>query len=220
MATGTAFGTNTSSTSRPAGTTAGATPISNVPSSGTRAMPTPSSSSPTRTVSTTPVASSTSRPAGVTDYRSNIDRQSREQKSVGGILSIAVFSLIGLFVVGAVLAGYGAYVFSKQIHQQSVTMSDLDNRYAAQNQSLTAELKTTQEALAQVQGEQGQQQQLITRQQDAITKLLAANTDSINALRQEKAARAEEASIRASETAALRSRVRNLEARSQAIYRP
>jgi Spy/CpxP family protein refolding chaperone len=182
-------------------------------------MPT-SPSSPTRTVSATPATTSPSRAAGVTDYRANIERQSREQKSVGGILSLAVYSLIGLFVLGALLASYGAYVFSKQIHQQSVTMSDLDNRYAAQNQALTAELKTTQEALVQVQAQSQRQQELLVRQQEAISKLLAAGTDDANAIRQEKAARAEEASIRASETAALRSRVRTLEARTESIYRP
>ncbi len=156
----------------------------------------------------------------MTDYRSNIERQSREQKSIGGVLSILVYSLIGLFVVGALLAGYGAFVFSKQIHQQSVTMSDLDSRYAAQNQTLTAELKSTQEALLQVQTLATRQQDILARQQDTINKLLTATSDDANAIRQEHAARAEETSIRENETAALRARVRTLEAKTEAIYRP
>jgi hypothetical protein len=180
----------------------------------------PSSSPSTARPAANSAIAAPSRPGGIGDYRSNIDRQAREQKSIGGILNIIVYSLIGLFVIGAALAGYGAHVLSMQIHQQSVTMSDLDSRYAAQNEALTAELKTTQQALIQVQAQAGRQQEVALRQQELINKLLAATTDDANGVRQAKTALAEESDQRAAEIASLRTRVRELESKSEALYRP
>ncbi len=138
------------------------------------------------------------------DYRTNVDRQAREQKSVGGVLTLLVYSLIGFFVVGAGLAGYGAYVVSVQLHQQSVTVSDLDNRFSAENKALNARLAAAQDTLAQAQAQIGREQELILKQQEAINQLLTLSANNASALRQEKQARAEE-------TAQLRTRVKNLE---------
>lgn len=121
---------------------------------------------------------------------------------------MVVYGLAGLFVLGALLAGYGAYVITKQLHQQSVTMSDLDSRYSAQNRALTAELKATNdsltEALTKTQGQLSRQQELLVRQQDSINKVITADDANIAAWRQERQARA-------AETASLRNRLRNLE---------
>jgi hypothetical protein len=185
-----------SSTARPAGS---ATPA-----------PSGSSAGVSRTLSTS-IASPASKPAGVSDYRSNIDRQSREQKSIGGILSVVVYSLIGLFVIGTALAAYGAHDVYRQLHSQSVTVSDLDARYAAANQQLNDQLKVTEQSVIQLQGQLAHSEELALRQQDALAKLQAALEAETAALREERATRAAETSIRASETSALRTRIRNLE---------
>jgi hypothetical protein len=144
----------------------------------------------------------------VNDYRANVERQAREQKSVGGIISMVVYALVGLFVIGGLLAGYGTYVIFKQIHQQSLTLADLDSRYAAQNRALSAQLKASNdsltESLTQTQSQLNRQQDLLGREEDAVNKLIAANEANTTAWRQERQARA-------AETASLRSRIRDLE---------
>ena len=124
------------------------------------------------------------------------------------MISIIVYALAALFILGGFLAGYGALVISKQLHRQSVTVSELDSRYTAQNQALTAQLKATNDsltqALTQTQAQLARQQELLTRQQDTLNRLLSATQDNTTAWRQERQARA-------SETASLRIRVRDLE---------
>ncbi len=193
--------------------TATPTPTSTAP----KASPSPASSptpmKTTSTASTAPsaakaspltTASTATRPASVVDYRANVERQAREQKSVGGVLSILVYTLIGFFVLFAALAGYGAYVVSVQLHQQSVTVSDLDKHYASEVKDLNVKLATVNDTLALAQTEIAHEQDLILKQQETITKLTATIQDNATAIRQEKAARAEE-------TSNIRARLRNLE---------
>jgi hypothetical protein len=181
----------------PMKTTPTATPTSSP------AMP----SSPTR-----PATAPSTRPATVVDYRTNIERQAREQKSVGGILAIVVYVLIGFFVLSASLAGYGLYAISKQLHQQSLTIDELDKRYAAQHEALAAQLNTTIDTLSKAQSQIGREQELILQQQETINKLIAANDATSTALRQEKQSRA-------GETASLRARVNNLENKGSTTQR-
>jgi hypothetical protein len=177
-------------------------------------------SSPSRAVSTTVASpSSSARPAGVSDYRSNIDRQSREQKSIGSILNLAVYALVGFFILATVLAAYGAHDVYKQLHAQSTTVSELDARYSAANQALNDKLTSTQAGIQQVQAQLSHAQELILRQQDLLTKMQASLDAQAQALREERATRAAETSIRAQETAVLRSRLRALEAKND-TYRP
>jgi len=171
----------------------------------TSSTPAPSNAA-TRPATAVPATTTpaTTRPTSVVDYRTNVERQSREQKSVGGILSILVYTLIGLFVVGAALAGYGAYVLSKQIDQQSVTVHDLDVHYAQANLDLSAKLASTLDTLTQAQAQIAREQDLIVKQQETINKLLNATEANEAALRTERSTRAEE-------TASLRARLRDLE---------
>jgi len=173
----------------------------------------PASASSTSSATTLPssvaraATSSSSRPATTVDYRANVERQSREQKSVGNILAYVVYGLIAFFVISAGLAAYGADVIFKQLHDQSMTVSDLDARYTAENKDLNAKLATTQDTLSQAQAQIARQQDLILKQQEELNRLIAATNDNSNALRAEKQARAEE-------TASLRERVRDLEYRT------
>jgi Flp pilus assembly protein TadB len=138
-----------------------------------------------------------------------VERQSREQKSVGNILSYLVYGLLAFFVIGAALAGYGVYTLSRQINEESVTVSDLDQRYAKANTDLATKLAQTQDSLNAAQGQITRQQDLIVKQQDAINRLITSVNDTTNAVKAEKLSRAQE-------TAALRSRVRELESKEAA----
>jgi hypothetical protein len=153
------------------------------------------------------------RPTTVSDYRSNVERQSREQKSMGNVLAILVYCLIGLFVIATSLAGYGAYVISQQLHQQSVTVAQLDDRFASENQVLTNQLKTTMDTVALEQSDLLKQQELILQQQNTINKLMAANDAAMSAIRDER-------SDRADEEAGLRARINRLQNELHDAYRP
>ena len=168
--------------------------------------PTPSTAaaSPSTVSTYRATPSSTPRTSTASDFRANIDRQSREQKSVGDVLSYIVYAIGALLIIGAALAIYGGYTLSRQIHEQSVTMSDLDARYAAENKQLTAALGTTNDTLEQAQAQIRRQEEMIARQQDTINKLVTTNDEIVAALKQERLQRA-------SETANLRARVRSLE---------
>jgi sensor histidine kinase YesM len=157
--------------------------------------------------------SSSSRPAGVSDYRGNIDRQSREQKSIGNILNVIVYVLIGLFVCAGLLAGFGAHDVYKQLRKQSTTVSELDARYSAANEELTDKLASTQQGVQQLQAQLSRAQELLLRQQEMLTKMQASLDAETQALREERATRAAETDIREQETSALRARLRALEAR-------
>ena len=126
---------------------------------------------------------------------------------MGNVLAYVVYALIAFFVLTAGLAIYGGNVIFKQIHDQSVTVSDLDQRYAAANKDLIAKLTSTQETLDEAQAQIGRQQELILKQQDAINRLMAITTDNANALKLEKQARTQD-------TSALRARLRDIEYRT------
>jgi hypothetical protein len=174
------------------------------------ASPATSSSATTGTTlpsSVARAATSSPRSATTIDYRANVERQSREQKSVGNILAYVVYGLIAFFVIGALLAGYGTKVIFDRLRDQSATVTDLDARYAAANKDLNAKLAATQDTLGQAQAQIARQQDLILKQQEELNRLIAATNDNASALKTEKQARAQE-------TASLRERVRDLEYRT------
>jgi len=170
------------------------------------ASPASSSSATTLPSSLARSAASSPRPATTGDYRANMERQAREQKSVGNILAYVVYGLIAFFVISAGLAAYGADIIFKQLHDQSATVSDLDARYAAANKDLTAKLAATQDTLSQAQAQIARQQSVIVNQQEELNRLIAGMNDNANAVKAEKQARAQE-------TASLRAQVRDIENR-------
>jgi hypothetical protein len=175
----------------------------------------PAASSPASTAS----ASSITRPATVgstaptrpsaanIDYRANVERQNREQKSVGNILAYFVYGLIAVFVIGGGLAIYGSVIIFDKLHDQSATLSDLDARYALKVNALNTQITATQDTLAQAQAEIARQQDLINKQQEDLNRLLTAMTENTTAIKMERQSRAQE-------TAALRARLRDLEYRT------
>ena len=173
------------------------------PSSPASAASTAKSVPTTAARTTTPAPT---RPAPNIDYRANVERQTREQKSVGNILAYIVYGLIAFFVISAALACYGGFVLSQRITDQSITVSDLDGRYAAANKDLTAKLAAAQDAISQTQAQIARQQDVIVKQQEELSRLITSSNDIANLLKTEKQARAQE-------TASLRARVRDLENR-------
>jgi hypothetical protein len=192
-----------SASSIPSGAFSAATGASARPAA-SAASATSSSSTAARPASSTISAPSRASSSSVNDFRSNAERQAREQKSISGLISIIVYVLVGLFVLGTILAGYGAYVISRQIHQQSITLSDLDSRYTARTQALATQLQTTNDALARSNAQIAREQELIALQQENLTKLANAAEANTAAWRVERQSRA-------AETASLRARVRDLE---------
>ncbi len=211
------------STSRPTSSPHGTRPATLYYSSNTRKAetPTPMKTSPTASSASSPASAakaanpvtriatttsaSASRPSSPTvDYRANVERQAREQKSVGSLLSYVVYGLIAFFVISAGLAGYGAKVIFAKLNDQSQTVSDLDARYGAATKDLSAKLAAAQDTINQAQTQIARQQDLIMKQQEELNRLITTASDNDAAIKSEKQARAQE-------TAALRARVKELE---------
>lgn len=153
-----------------------------------------------------PSTTTSPRASAPVDYRANVDRQAREQKSVGSILSYVVYGLIAIFLLGAGLAGYGANIIFAKLHDQSATVSELDQKYEAANKILTVNLNTTQESLVQAQAQITRQQDVINRQQEQLNKLIGTTNDTLAALKVEKQARTQDSAV-------LRARIKDIEAR-------
>jgi hypothetical protein len=176
-----------------------------------KTIPTAASSSSNPRIATTATAS-TSRPSVNVDYRANVERQSREQKSVGSILSYVVYGLIAFFVISAGLALYGADVIFKQLHEQSSTVADLDAHYTKLTSDLSTKLSATQDQLTAAQSQITRQQDVILKQQEQLNQILTSTTANDAAIKAEKAARAQE-------TATIRARLNKVEARTTAIQK-
>jgi hypothetical protein len=172
-----------------------------------------SSSSSTTRPATAPASTGgapASRPALSTvniDYRTNVERQAREQRSVGNILSYFVYGLIAVFILGAGLAIYGSVIIFQQLHDESATISDLDAKYALKVSAVDTQLATTQNSLAEAQAQIQRQQDLLTKQQEDLNRLLAASSDNASALKAEARARAQDEAL-------LRARIRDLESKT------
>ena len=187
--------------------------MATTPPSTSRPAATPA---PVGTAAHAPSVYAPARAASTHDYKANVERQAREQKSVGNVISLVVYALVACFIFAVVLAGYGGYTITRQIHQQSVTLSDLDSRYTAENKALTDQLKASNDsltqALSQTQAQLVRQQGLAARQEEMINKLSAEDDANASLLRQERIARA-------AETATLRARMRTLEEQSRGASR-
>lgn len=81
------------------------------------------------------------------DYRQNVQRQSREQKLFGTVVGALVYALVGAILLVAGLAAYGGYVLSRQIKEQSATISELESRFNTQLVALSESLKQTRETV-------------------------------------------------------------------------
>ncbi len=202
--------TATSSASRPAATAASSSTSATRPASAA-ANPT-TSARPAAAATQVSAAPTATRPAATNfDYRANVERQSREQKSVGSILGYFVYSLIAVFLIGAGLATYGSVIIFDKLHDQSTNITSLDDKYSAKVDALNKQLATTQDALTQAQAQTARQLDLLNKQEEEInqlrTAMAAASAASADAIHAEAHARSQEA-------AALRARIREVENRT------
>jgi uncharacterized coiled-coil protein SlyX len=194
-------------------TTSAARPASAASAATSAARTTPAASaSAARPVTASVTPTSATRPAGGGfDYRANVERQSREQKSVGSILSYFVYGLIAVFVIGASLATYGTVIIFDRLHDHATSISSLDDKYAQKDAELTKAIVTMQDSLSQSNATIAQQRDLLNKQEEEINQLHAAINSASSATADAIHA---EARARANEAAALKARIRDLENRT------
>jgi hypothetical protein len=165
------------------------------------------------------------RNSGIPDYKSNIERQAREQKSVGGILSIIVYCTVALLLIGGGLAFYGLYVLKEQVSGQAVTISDLQRKFDAKTTELQNRLLSTQETLNQALAQMNRENEVIVQQGEQINKLIKVGEDqaaalaSVNSsLNTTAAALARERSGRVYSTEEIKEKMRHLENRVEELH--
>lgn len=155
------------------------------------------SSSPIST--STPEKNMSSSLPSMTDFRRNAERQSREQRSFSTILSSAAYALFFSILLVAILAGWGGYILWKQIENQSVTVAQLDAKYAAETASLKEDLERTHDQLDKTAA-------LASKQQEQIIRLSSNLEETSSSLRAERQSRTRE-------TAELRAQIKSLQHR-------
>jgi hypothetical protein len=111
--------------------------------------------------------------APFSQFQQNVQRQSREQKAVGSLLSGVAITLIGGILLVAILAGFGGWILWSQIHKQSVTVAQLESRLSADIQETRKNLEETSSKLETVTVQTQAQKQQIVWLQSQIEELRA-----------------------------------------------
>ncbi len=127
-----------------------------------------------RTPSSMATSSSYTPPSS--NYTRNVERQSKEQKSMNTILSGVGLFLLVLVLIFAVSAGFGGYVLWKEIQNQQVTVGRLDAKYAAAISGLDENIVRTNEEIANL-------QLTLKTQRDEIVTLRTQQTALLTQLR-------------------------------------
>lgn len=141
------------------------------------------------------------RPNAPPDFRRNVQRQVREQRTVGSILGVAV-TLIGLVLLaGLGFAGYGAYILSQDLGAQKVSTSQMRSALRGDIDQLQTTLDKARKDLRIIQDALIDQQEDTARLADSVGFRLDKLQDAVN----------EEQRSRQSETLLLRRRAAELE---------
>ncbi len=64
----------------------------------------------------------------MSDFRRNAERQSKEQKATGNILSGIAYALLAVILIVASLSAFGGYVMWRQIQSQATTVAQLSDK--------------------------------------------------------------------------------------------
>jgi hypothetical protein len=104
-------------------------------------------------------------------FQQNVQRQAREQKAVGSILSGVVVVIFSLIIICAGLAGYGGYILHKQIGEQSVSIDQLETKMVANVDLLQSSLKETVAAVDALNAQSQAQKQQITWLQSQLESI-------------------------------------------------
>ena len=115
----------------------------------------------------------------------NIQRQSREQKAVGSLLSGVAIALLGGILLIAALAGFGGYILWNQIQDQKVTVGQLNDQFTSDIQIIESSLKATNDKLEAI---AAQNQDLFKLHKQQITSLQNQLEEVRNQLRRDRAA--------------------------------
>jgi hypothetical protein len=100
----------------------------------------------------------------ISEFRKNVERQTREQKAVGDVMSWVGYSLLGGLIIVALMAGFGGYTLYHMIQDQSVTVAQFEAKYESETAALRQNIKDLQQELTQTRS-------LTSRQQEQITRL-------------------------------------------------
>lgn len=141
------------------------------------------------------------RPGAPADFRRNVQRQVREQRTVGSILGIFVALIALLLVAGLCFAGYGAYILFQDLGAQKVSTSQMRSALRGDIEQLQAAQEKARKDLRIIQDALIDQQEDTARLADSVGFRLDKIQDAVN----------EEQRARQSETLLLRRRAAELE---------
>lgn len=99
----------------------------------------------------------------MSDFRRNAERQSKEQKSTGTILSGIAYGLIAAILLVASLSAFGGFVMWRQIQNNATTVAQVNDKLNAEVAALREEAAEARKATDEV----------IKRQQEQINRLTA-----------------------------------------------
>lgn len=99
---------------------------------------------------------------GFSQYQQNIQRQSKEQRAVGGLLSGVAIILVGSILLVAIMAAFGGWFLYKEIQNQSLTVSQLQSQINGDIQGLRGNLKDIEGQLDRLATQSAAQKQQIT----------------------------------------------------------
>lgn len=121
-------------------------------------------------------------------FQQNVQRQTREQRAVGSILSGIGAALLGGIVLVALLAGIGGWVLYGQIRDQSVTVQQLDAKLTADVRDLRNETRTSLRETANIVEKLAQQNQAqFQAQKQQIASLQTQMDELRNQTRKDRA---------------------------------
>lgn len=132
----------------------------------------------------------------MSDFRRNAERQSKEQKATGSILSGIAYSLLAVIIIVASLSAFGGYVMWRQIQSQATTVAQLSDQ-------LNSEVATLRQEAAQ---SRKTSEEAFRRQQESLNKLTVS-------LEQQRATFLAEQKKKDQQIQSLQSRVSRIESR-------
>jgi DNA repair exonuclease SbcCD ATPase subunit len=144
------------------------------------------------------------------DYRQQVERQQKEQKSTTSLLAMAVYGLIALVLGGSALAGYGTYVIFGELSDQKATAEQIRADLADNLVLLNQRVETLSASFVQ---EQNRNQEETLKLRGDLDTLSAQTQTSLKAQQTELAKRDAALKARQNEIKELQGRINRIERR-------
>ncbi len=164
--------------------------------------------------------SSPRNPVGFSDYKGNVERQAKEQKSFGSVLSIVVYVLLAFVVTTAGLAGYGLYILKEQVSGQASTIHQLQDDEKVTTDALASRIGTLEQQLKDSQAQVDRQNEVLQQQEQKVNQILsdlhteaALLVTATTSIGNAGAAIAHEKNLRQNEVDDIREHIRHLDSR-------